>query len=331
MLSLNQSAAFFELSDPVIYIDMDKIIVTGVNGFVGAHLVHELREQGYDVLGVGREAEINPAIQSELDGYIQCDLANYEEVGQLPLSQAKAVINLAGLAAVGPSFDQPDLYMKINTAVLDTVCKAAIEQSASNLRIISISSGAVYGSQQPMPLTEDSKLDPNSSPYAASKIAMEELSLKYRAEGLDCVVARPFNHIGPGQMEGFLLPDLYKKIADLRADGGKLLVGNLTTRRDYTDVRDVVKAYISLVTAETLNNGVYNVCSGRSLSGEEILALLLKELGHEDITPEVDPSLFRPSDAPELYGSNDRLHNDTGWQPVIPIEQTIRDFVASKV
>ena len=306
---------------------MNTIVVTGVNGFVGGHLVDELVSQGFSVIGVGREEQLGPKLSDKVEAYYSCDLADYESVKDLPLDQAKAVINLAGLAAVGPSFNNPELYMKINTAVLDTVCRAALEQKADDLRIISISSGAVYGSDQPMPLTEESKLAPESSPYAASKIAMEDLSLKYREQGLDCVVARPFNHIGPGQMEGFLLPDLYKKVTETHASGQPLFVGNLTTKRDYTDVRDVVKAYVGLVKADSLNHGIYNVCTGRSVSGEEILGKLLDTLELEDLTAQVDEKLFRPSDTPELYGDNSRLTSDTGWTPEIPIEQTIRDFV----
>lgn len=158
---------------------------------------------------------------------------------------------------------------------------------------------------------------------------MEELSLKYRADGLDCIVARPFNHIGPGQLEGFILPDLYKKLTELE-EGQPLLVGNLMTRRDYTDVRDVVKAYVSLINATELNHGIYNVCTGRSLSGEEILATLLKTLKRDTVEVKVDEGLFRPSDAPELFGDSSRLSADTGWSPQISVEQTIQDFVTSK-
>jgi GDP-4-dehydro-6-deoxy-D-mannose reductase len=309
---------------------MDKVIVTGVNGFVGNHLVDELISQNYEVIGVGREDQLSPELTDRVKSYYVCDLADYESVKSLPLAGAKAIINLAGLAAVGPSFDNPELYMRINTAVLDTVCKAALEQDANDMRILTISSGAIYSANQRMPLTENSALAPESSPYAASKIAMEELSLKYRDEGLDCVVARPFNHIGPGQLEGFLLPDLYKKVTESQESGDPLLVGNLTTRRDYTDVRDVAKAYVKLVESDNLKHGIYNVCTGRSLSGEEILEKLVQVLNLTEVVSQVDESLFRPSDTPELYGDNTRLKTDTGWEPQIPIEQTIRDFVNSK-
>jgi GDP-4-dehydro-6-deoxy-D-mannose reductase len=222
---------------------MEKVIVTGVGGFVGHHLTESLVGAGYGVIGVSREAAPDEELQTQLSQYIQCDLSDYASVKKLPLTHAKAVINLAGLAAVGPSFDNPDLYMNVNTAVLDTICRASIEQKASSLRIVAISSGAVYSSRQPLPLKEGSALDPDSSPYAKSKIAMESLALQYRHQGVDCVVARPFNHIGPGQTEGFLLPDLYKKIKSAQVNGGELLVGNLTTKRDYTDVRDVARVY----------------------------------------------------------------------------------------
>ncbi len=177
-----------------------------------------------------------------------------------------------------------------------------------------------------MPLTENSALVTSASPYALSKIAMEQEAARLKKAGLDCVVARPFNHVGPGQEGGFLVPDLYQKIS--QADES-LAVGNLKTRRDYTDVRDVVKAYASLVTAPALEHLVYNVCSGRSISGETILELLLDAGGKRSLLLQQDPSLIRPNDPEDLYGSNDRLRQATGWEPTIPLEQTIKDFVAA--
>ncbi len=309
---------------------MEKVIVTGINGFVGQHLAAELRRQNYEVVGVGTDDTLVPELADLVEEYYQCDLTDVEQVRKLPLAGTKGLINLAGLAAVGPSFDNPDLYMRVNTGVLDTICQVAIEQSAKDINILAISSGAVYDAKQPMPLSEDSKIDKDSSPYAASKIAMEELAQKYRAQGLNCFVARPFNHIGPGQLQGFLLPDLYEKVMGFVNTGEPLLVGNLTTKRDYTDVRDVARAYVSLVTGDAPKEAIYNVCSGRSLSGEEILAALLKEVGQQDLRAQVDEKLFRPSDAPDLYGDNSRISLEMSWKPEIAIEQTIADFVTWK-
>lgn len=307
---------------------MERLVVTGVNGFVGKHLVDECLSQGFEVVGIGREPQAAAHLQSNLSEYVQCDMADYDAVSRLSLDRVRGIINLAGLAAVGPSFDKPDLYMQVNTAVLDTVCKHVASQSQpQKVKILAISSGAVYSSAQEMPLTEDSRLDPTSSPYAKSKIAMEELADNYRDQGLDCIVARPFNHIGPGQAGGFLLPDLYKKVQEAIATSGTLRVGNITTRRDYTDVRDVCKAYVDIITSEAADAPRYNICSGRSLSGEEILQLLLKELGAGGLAAEVDESLFRPSDAPDLYGDNSRLKTDTAWAVQYSTEQTIHDFV----
>ena len=308
---------------------MDKIIVTGVNGFVGKHLAHELTAQNYEVVGVGTDDALVPELSELVSKYYQCDLTDIEQVRKISLNGVKGIINLAGLAAVGPSFDNPDLYMRVNTGVLDTLCTIAIEQDAKDINILAISSGAVYSSQQEMPLSElTSKTDKDSSPYAASKLAMEELAQEYRAKGINCTVARPFNHIGPGQMPGFILPDLYKKVAEAK-DGETLLVGNLTTKRDYTDVRDVARAYVSLVTGIAPAEAIYNVCTGRSLSGEEILALLTDELGRT-VSIQVDEKLFRPSDAPDLYGDNTLLSLEKSWKPEIDIRQTIADFVASQ-
>jgi GDP-4-dehydro-6-deoxy-D-mannose reductase len=306
---------------------MERVIVTGVSGFVGHHLTDKLIASGFEVIGASREEHPSVQLQAKLGEYIQCDLTDYDSVQKLPLAHAKAVINLAGLAAVGPSFDNPELYMHVNTAVIDTICRAAIDQRAKDLRILAISSGAIYASGQPLPLTEHSRLDSKSSPYAKSKIAMEELALQYREQGIDCIVARPFNHIGPGQLKGFLLPDLYAKIISTQADNSELLVGNLTTKRDYTDVRDVAQAYIDLITSPELQQDIYNVCTGKSVSGEEILKYLLEEMDIAKLSPKVDQKLFRPSDSPELYGDSSSLRSDTSWETTFTLQDTIRDFV----
>jgi len=304
---------------------MATILVTGINGFVGGHLAKELHGQGWNVVGIGQESAPASGVKNFLTDYASCDLTDYAAVAKLPLDDVKAIINLAGLAAVGRSFDQPDLYMKVNVDVLATLCRRVQELDRKDLRIIAISSGALYASGQPLPLTENSLTDGTTSPYAASKLAMEETARQYAADGFDCVIARPFNHIGPRQAEGFLLPDLYAKITS--AKGSEIKVGNLETRRDYTDVRDVARAYAALATKDVLKHAIYNVCSGHAVSGSTILSKLKDVCKRPDLQTKVDASLFRPSDAPIIYGDNSRLRAETGWQPSIPLEQTIQDFV----
>lgn len=308
---------------------MATILITGINGFVGKHLAHELVGQGHGVIGAGLDQQLHPELSGLIKTYVACDLTQQEAVEKLPLLQLDAVISLAGLAAVGKSFDNPELYKKVNVAVLHTICEALLRQKA-NPRVIAVSTGAVYDPAQPMPLVETSKLVTQGSPYAESKILMEEAAKSARDKGLDCVVVRPFNHIGPGQEPGFLVPDLYAKIKNAMETDSPVHVGNLKTKRDYTDVRDVVKAYASLALAERLQYDIYNVCSQKSVSGDEVLTTMLKAISNANgVKIEQDQSLIRPNDPLDLYGSHDRLTHDTGWQPQFAFDQTIQDFVGS--
>jgi GDP-4-dehydro-6-deoxy-D-mannose reductase len=175
-------------------------------------------------------------------------------------------------------------------------------------------------------MTEDSHILP-ASPYAVSKICQEEMALHYALRGFEVIIARAFNHMGPGQNTGFLIPDLVKQVVE--AEGGvsdKILVGNLEAKRDYTDVRDIVRAYRLL-----LENGrsgeTYNICSGTSRSGQEMLDLIVSKSSIA-VTVEQDPARMRPSDTPDIYGSHEKLTTDTGWQPEIPLETTIADVIA---
>jgi len=307
---------------------MAKIMVTGVNGFVGQHLAKEISSEGHKVIGIGHNSELLAMDGGTVNEYFACDLTKAYEVANLPLDGIDAIINLAGLANVGDSFNNPDLYSRVNVAVLTSLCERLVRESRKT-RMVAISTGAVYESDQPMPLTEDSRIINNGSPYALSKLLMEEAARKYRVEGLDCVIVRPFNHAGPGQRLGFLVPDLFKKIQTALNNKLPLRVGNLNTRRDYTDVRDVVRAYRQLALSRSLNHDIYNVCSGRSVAGTQILELLLRELGDPSLEIEVDKTLMRPRDPEALYGSNHRLQTEISWHPEITLDQTIKDFVAA--
>lgn len=305
-----------------------KILVTGVNGFVGKHLVRELIDSGHIVYGVGLGGA-HPEIRHLLTGYWSCDLTSVNDVKKLPLKQIEGIINLAGLANIGQSFDQPEQYKKINVRVLSVIGERIVEEKLP-IRVIAVSTGAVYEASQKLPLTEESELITSGSPYAQSKILMELAARKLIDQGLDCVIVRPFNHIGPGQERGFLVPDLYQNIDLAMSENQPLKIGDLSTRRDYTDVRDVVRAYSELVSAPKLSQTTYNVCSGRSIPGKKILQLILKEMNvSAKIHVEIDPSLIRPNDPSDLYGSNDALNADTGWEPKIETEQTIKDFVSA--
>lgn len=309
---------------------MLKIVVTGANGFVGRHLIRELKSRGHSVIGVGHGGSLDPELQDSLLSYHQCDLSDPEQVAELPLKDVNAVINLAGLARVGASFDDAETYKNMNVALLKVLGERLLKLR-SHARVIAVSTGAVYESNQPMPLTEASRTIAGGSPYAHSKLMMEQAAAELRKKGLQCIVVRPFNHAGPGQAPDFLLPDLFAQLTEAKQSGQSIHTGNLTTKRDYTDVRDIVKAYADLAASETLEFNLYNVCSGASHSGQEILDIFLRTMNLDGkITVETDQSLIRPNDPPDLYGSHDRIQEETGWEPAIPIEQTVVDFIADK-
>ncbi len=304
------------------------VLISGVNGFVGHHLTKASVKYGQPVMGIGY-GKLNTLSELHylLSGYMSVDLTKAEQVNEhVDLNGVTAVIHLAGLAATGPSFDQPARYVADNTAMLINLAERA-RKDKSRARFIVISSGAIYDPKQRLPITENGKLLPNS-PYAVSKIATELLCDYYRSRGLDMVVVRPFNHIGPGQGPGFILPDLVEQ-AQNYTDEGQFLVGNLQTKRDYTDVRDVVQAYMALATAKKLDHTVYNVCSGQSYAGETVLAEICKNYSLDNPKIEVDRSKIRPNDIMDLRGDNSRITADTGWTPEIPVEQSVQDFIAS--
>lgn len=299
------------------------ILVTGVNGFVGYHLSKELRKQGYVIYGTGMESSVRPALKSTVNHYIgPSDLTNPTSIKNIPLSKIDAVINLAGLAQVGSSFGQSEKYLHINVEV-HTKLVSELYKLKKQIRIVAISTGAVYSHNQPLPLSEESNLITTGSPYALSKLAMEKELHQYTERGMDIVIARPFNHVGPGQMGGFIVPDLTKQVLK----NNKVLVGNLNTERDYTDVRDVVKAYVILATKLKLKNRLYNICSGRSVSGKQLLDMIVDSTGKSEVEISVDKAKIRPDDPKVIYGDYSRLKNDTGWTPTIPINQTIKDYV----
>lgn len=302
---------------------MNKILITGVNGFVGKHLAHELFKNNIVVYGCGLDSSPRESINNIIKNFTpNCNLTNPKDVARIPLKEVDAIINLAGLAQVGGSFGESDKYNNINVKV-HTIIAEAIQNIKNPVRIVSVSTGAVYDNHQQMPLNESSNLVKDGSPYALSKIAMENALRPFIESGVDIVIVRPFNHIGPGQLPGFLVPDLAKQIQNDTV----LVVGNLNTKRDYTDVRDVVRAYRLLATKPTLKHKVYNVCSGKSVAGNDILKLLLGAFDKPNTKTVVDKDKIRPNDPADVIGDNSRLTDELGWQPKIPIKQTIVDFV----
>jgi GDP-4-dehydro-6-deoxy-D-mannose reductase len=302
---------------------MSKILVTGVNGFVGQHVAHELHKNGNTVIGIGG-AHGSSTVHPEISDYFVLDLRVKSEAEKIPFESIDAIIHLAGLAAVGPSFDNPLDYINTNIGIEINLFEAALAQKVTP-RFLVISSGSLFDPKASLPLNEESEIIPNS-PYAVSKLGQEQMGRYYSFRGFEVLVARPFNHIGPGQNTGFLVPDLTKQVIGFeKGEVKKISVGNLDAQRDYTDVRDIARAY-RLLLEKGLSGHTYNICSGHPVSGHDILAKILEVA---DVQPEIvqDPTKMRPSDAPVIYGTHDKITEHTGWQPEIKLEQTIADVV----
>ncbi len=303
---------------------MQKVLVTGANGFVGQHLVKELSEHGLSVTGIGGPqgaSDKSPFV----DEYLVIDLNDVEAVQAIDFSGIDGVIHLAGLAAVGPSFDDPMSYITTNIGIEINIIEAALAQNAKPKFLI-VSSGSLYDAEASLPLTEASPTVP-SSPYAVSKLGQEQMAQCYGLRDVHCVIARPFNHIGPGQNPGFIVPDIAQQlVAFEQGKAETLLVGNLDAQRDYTDVRDIVRAY-RLLLEKGESGETYNVCSGEPTSGHQLVLDLLAAAGTH-VPIKTDPDKMRPSDNPVIYGDNQKLVAATGWQPEIAIEITLADVMA---
>jgi GDP-4-dehydro-6-deoxy-D-mannose reductase len=291
-----------------------RALITGGKGFVGHWLAAYLKDRGDEVVVID----------------IETDVADGAAVGRVMADVVpEAVYHLAAMTHVGESWEHPGQVLRVN--VLGTAeILAAARSIESSPRVLIVSSAEVYGVVTPaeLPLGEDTPTRP-ASPYAASKLAAEAVALQaWRGYGQPVIVVRPFNHIGPGQSPNFFVPALAKRIVDARRSGARSLpVGTLTTRRDFTDVRDVVAAYRLLV-ERGVPGEVYNVCSGRDVAMSEVATELL-ELAGADLTLETDAALVRPVDVPVLRGSAERLREATGWEPHIPLATTLADVLTS--
>jgi GDP-4-dehydro-6-deoxy-D-mannose reductase len=286
-----------------------RAFLTGGQGFVGTWLQRHLRESGDDV-------DIADA---------GLDIGDVEGMRRALVDAAPdAVYHLAAFTHVGDSWGQPEEVFRVNAVGTLNLLEAA-RRCLSPPRVLLTSSAEVYGAVKPedLPLTEQSPLLP-VSPYAASKVSAEFLGVEaHLGHGLPVIRARAFNHVGPGQAPSFAVPALAKRIVEAERTGGKeLRVGNLRPRRDFTDVRDVVRAYRLLVLRGEAG-AVYNVCSGVDVAIEEVAHQLLAIAG-SDLELVVDPGLERPADVPVLRGDSTLLRSATGWRPTLPLDATLR-------
>ncbi len=302
-----------------------RALVTGASGFVGRHLTERLQISGYEVVAAG-----GPDDESAL----AIDLLDPHTLrAAFDLARPDVVFHLAAQASVSQSIAAPHETYAVNVIGTANVLSAMRDwQNDANARarLLFTSSAEVYGIQPPeaMPLRESTLPSP-ANPYAASKAAAEAIVLaQRRCFGVDAIVTRAFNHIGPGQDERFAAANFAAQLAAIAKGGEPVLrVGNLESRRDFLDVRDVVSAYVAL--AEHGEGGeIYNVCSGAAVPMREVLRMLI-EIAHVPVRVEQDPQRTRAADVPVLYGDATKLREKTGWAPQYSLRETLRDTYAS--
>ena len=291
-----------------------KALVTGAAGFVGHYLLAHLADFGDETVATDR-ATGGPDL---LDSAALTALFAAE--------RPEVVYHLAGQADVGRSWQEPLATFRANAEGTLNVLAAARE--AGVRRVVTVTSADVYGRVSPedLPLSEQAPLQP-VSPYAASKAAADLVAQQaFVGQGQEVIRVRAFNHLGPGQSEQFVCSALAARIARNEVSGeATLRVGDLSAKRDFTDVRDVVRAY-RLLAAAGHPGEAYNVCSGVSVSVQSVAEQLLA-LAHHPMDLVVDQALLRPIDLPDLRGDASKLHSHTGWAPATGLKKSLSDLL----
>jgi GDP-4-dehydro-6-deoxy-D-mannose reductase len=298
------------------------VLVTGATGFAGRHLLRELGHRKLEAVAAGLGPDPGT-------GARPLDVRDRELVRTIVATvRPEAIVHLAGQSSASASFDRPEETLEVNLRgtwhLLD-----AVRELVPEARVLVITSADLYGPSAPgVPHRETAPMNPRS-PYGASKAAQDLLAeLAARAYGLDVVRVRPFSHAGPGQHVRFALPAFAVQIAAIeRGEREPILqVGNLDVVRDYTDVRDVVRAYADLLTLGQAGEA-YNVCRGRGLPLEQLVERLCAS-ARVPIRIAVDPTRLRPTDLPELVGDPEKVMRAAGFTPAIEIDQTLADLLA---
>lgn len=300
-----------------------RALVTGANGFVGKYLVQRLAEQCEVVALAGPH--------DARDGQPAADILDAAALdAAFDAANPDVVFHLAAQAFVPRAIAQPEETYRINVLGTANVVRAFRDLQKGRRergRFVFVSSAEVYGIQPPasMPLSERVPPEP-ANPYAASKAAAEAIVMgEARTFGVDAIVTRAFNHIGPGQDPRFAVPSFARQLAAIAGGADpKLLVGNLDAKRDFLDVRDVVEAYVQLA-LHGKPGETYNVCSGSAIAMKDVLAQLVR-IAKVPVEIREDPARMRPSDTPLLCGDNHKIRSQTGWMPKIRLERSLNDI-----
>lgn len=315
---------------------MKKILITGFSGFVSRHFLDYLYNENlaYEVLGV----DINsPKIP--LDTYKDRLEVQFKELNLLNKEALNAVIvefrpdyilHLASFSSVAYSWKYPAECFNNNTQIFLNLTESLRQNDLTDCRVLSIGSSEEYGNvtEEQLPLKEDMQLEP-VSPYAVARVSQELMSkVLVDGYGMNIILTRSFNHIGPYQDTRFVIPSFVRRILDVVETGeskGVIETGDTSIVRDFLDVRDVVRAYYLLLTKGTPGE-IYNICSGKGVSLKDIISEIASLLSVE-IVGEVNPEFVRPGDNKKIIGSYVKIYNELGWEPEMSLHQTLVDMI----
>ncbi|HTP12377.1 MAG TPA: GDP-mannose 4,6-dehydratase, partial [Bacteroidota bacterium] len=313
---------------------MSKYLITGFSGFVSSHFLRFLESRGEPVQVLGIDLE-EPLTDPGKFKHVRCtfeqiDLLDEEKIQKaIERYQPDYILHLAAYSSVSFSWKNPILSFQNNTNIFLNLIEA-VRQLNLKTRILSVGSSEEYGnvSERELPLREDRPLMP-LSPYAVARVSQEMLSQIYaKGFGVNIVITRSFNHIGPGQREMFVVSSFAKQIAEGIRDGRSkidIVTGDISITRDFLDVRDVVRAYQLLLHKGRVGE-IYNVCSGRGVKLSEIISMLGRASG-VTVVPRTDSQLVRPQDNRVIVGSNEKIFREVGWKPVKKLEDSLADVV----
>ncbi len=302
---------------------MKKVLIFGIGGFVGAYLAQELQTHGYEVHGSDLHSKRIGNIS-----VIAADLLNTGSVETVIQDiEPDVIINLAAISSVGQSWGVPQTTMQVNVIGALNILEAARKQQTKP-KIMFIGSSEEYIVSD-KPINENTPLNANN-PYGISKITQERFAALYRGQyGLKVYCVRPFNHTGVGQRDSFVLPSFCKQVAEIEKSGrpGVIKVGNLAVRRDFSHVKDIVRAYRMILESKD-DTQIYNVGSGKAYGLDELLDFITN-LSGQKITVKIDPALVRPVDTPVICCDYSKIKRELGWEPELTAFDALKELYKS--
>lgn len=308
-----------------------RVIITGAAGFAAAHLIRAIEKNGRDeIFAWVKNQEEAARVHLDQEHIFVTDITD-EQLVQQRIEQIRPdrVYHLAAQASVGLSWDMPALTMSVNT--IGTIyLMEALRKYAPEARLLLIGSAEQYGKVTPEELPiKETRQSEGVNPYSVSKMTQELMAQMYASRyGMHIVMVRAFNHIGPGQATNFVIPDWCSQVAAIEKGDREpvIRVGNIRVKRDFTDVRDIVNAYIKLM-EHGQSGQIYNVGSGVSYSLEEILQKIIQAGTMDHVRYEVDATKLRPADIEELRADITKLQQTIDWKPEYSLEQSIDDIL----